>query len=214
VTFHAHDVGVSYIEQSSGRRCNSVQHRLDLGRRAGDDAQHLRRRFLLLQRLIPLTFEQRILSVGVGASAPPTDLWRTGVLRLGRRASGVFHGIAICCARAQSGLAAATLRITGNPRRFLTDPDPGADIVSAQAKALEGARTGFVQLLSETRPNVTDGSIATDLRWSRNVRFSPESDRLLVSVFMTITLTKFDIVSKLVISFRWKKYGIFDDQIL
>jgi hypothetical protein len=55
----AHDVGIGYIEQSSGCRCNGIQHRLDLGWRGGDDTQHFRSRAQLLQHLVPLTCEQR-----------------------------------------------------------------------------------------------------------------------------------------------------------
>jgi len=51
----------------------------------------------------------------------------------------------------QTPLAAATPRIPGNPRRFMTGPASGGDIVSAQTNALEGAQTAIVQLLSKAR---------------------------------------------------------------
>ena len=105
-----------------------------------DNAQHLCRCFLLLKRLVPLTFEQRNLRIGAGTGrvVTHTDLRHTGALCLCRRASPVFHGIAVCCGRAHSGhAAAARRRIPENSRRFMTAPGSGHAIVSAQTDALE-----------------------------------------------------------------------------
>jgi hypothetical protein len=70
----------------------------------------------------------------------PTDLWRTGPLCLCRRGSPFFHGVAVCCGRAQSGHAAdARPRIPEYSRRFMIAPGSGSGIVSAQTIALEVA---------------------------------------------------------------------------
>ena len=116
-----------------------VEDRLQVAGRCTDYAQHLRRGFLLLQQLVPLAGKQRV-GVGAGRLATTPDLWRTGALWLSRRASPVFHGIAVCCACAHcSDAAAATPRLPEYSRRFMLAPGSGDGIVSAQTNALEGA---------------------------------------------------------------------------
>ena len=131
---------------------NDLQHSLEFGRRSADDLKNFRCRPLLLQAP-----HHARGSAARPASAgwhrrrcdAPRSSAHWGVLSLSC-ASPVFHGIAVCCARAGSGHAAAAKpRIPGNPRRFMTGVGPGADIVSARTNALEGARTGFRGLLQQ-----------------------------------------------------------------
>ena len=112
------------LTQTQRASKNRIEHRFKLARRCADEPQHLCRSFLPLQRLIPLAFKQRNRRVGVDAGrlAPPTDLWSTGAPCLCRRASPVFHGIAVCCTRTDSGHPAATPRLPKNSRRFMPAP--------------------------------------------------------------------------------------------
>ena len=143
--------GRAYARRSREQR---VQHWPELGTRLADDLQHFGRRALLLQRLVQLARSavELLLKAGSVEFAAAHGFWRITALWPSGYASPVFHRIAVCCARVHSShAAAATPRIPGKPRRFMTGPGSGTDIVSAQTNALEGARTGFVQPLSRAR---------------------------------------------------------------
>src|SRR5215471_9940287 len=61
VTFDAINLGINGVAQSCSSLCDHIQHRLNIRRRAGYDAQYFTRRGLLLQRLFEFSEEPDVL---------------------------------------------------------------------------------------------------------------------------------------------------------
>ena len=61
VTINAHNHSVICLTQPRGILCHHIQHRLNIRRRTGDDAQDFTRRGLLLQRLLEFLEQPHVL---------------------------------------------------------------------------------------------------------------------------------------------------------
>jgi hypothetical protein len=106
------DDGVERLAEAGGTGDDRVQHRLDVGRRAADDAQDLRGGGLLLQRLVALALRTRefFFKICIGVLRHQLRLYRDARQRL--------NG-----SRAAVGGTAAPYRLSGHPSPF-TSRDP------------------------------------------------------------------------------------------
>src|SRR5580765_1329159 len=86
LTDDTHNYRVAGITQPSSVFCDYIQHRLHVSRRAGDDAQNLTRRSLLLQRFLEFVEQSHVLDCNhglVGEGFQKLDLCRGEGANLG-----------------------------------------------------------------------------------------------------------------------------------